>query len=442
MRSWDDSRTCRATVIRDILRGRLAADPDPHGLRLRAARISGRLDLENLATDVCLELTDCLLEEGILARDARLAFVGLTRCLIEHSADPPLDADRLTCSALTLGGARIIGHAPASAVRLADAHISGPVDCTGAGLSNDCGPALDAEGLQVDQAMVLRGLTATGSSNAGAVRLPRTRIGGNLDCAKAELRNDRGPALEADGLQVDQAVFLRGLTATGTGDLGAVRLPGARIRRQVECTKASLRNDSGPALYADGLQAEQAMFLRGLTATGAGNDGAVRLLGAHIGGNFECDGASLRNESGSALYADGLQVDQSIFVRSGFTATGSGDLGTARLVRVVIGGHLDCAGASLDNNSGPALYGNSLRVGRGLFLSGGFTATGAGDEAVVVLTGAQVGGTLVVRAVSSSGVNPLLVAEVEAAGAVEGFLRGAHGQAGGQDLVLVLAAAG
>jgi hypothetical protein len=29
-------------VIRDILRGRLAADPDPHGLRLRGVRITGR----------------------------------------------------------------------------------------------------------------------------------------------------------------------------------------------------------------------------------------------------------------------------------------------------------------------------------------------------------------------------------------------------------------
>ena len=86
MRSWGDSRTCRATVIRDILRGRLAADPDPHGLRLRGARISGRLDLENLTTDVNFELTDCLLEEGILARDARLASVGL---MAAGSSTPP-----------------------------------------------------------------------------------------------------------------------------------------------------------------------------------------------------------------------------------------------------------------------------------------------------------------------------------------------------------------
>jgi hypothetical protein len=56
------------------------ADPDPHGLRLRRARITGRLDLENLTTDVTLELADCLLEEGILARDARLVGLSLAGC--------------------------------------------------------------------------------------------------------------------------------------------------------------------------------------------------------------------------------------------------------------------------------------------------------------------------------------------------------------------------
>lgn len=47
MRSWDTSRTIRTQVIRDIIRGGLATNPDPHGLRLRGARISGRVDLEN-----------------------------------------------------------------------------------------------------------------------------------------------------------------------------------------------------------------------------------------------------------------------------------------------------------------------------------------------------------------------------------------------------------
>jgi hypothetical protein len=111
MQSWGESRTCRATVIRDILRGRFAADPDPHGLRLRGARITGRIDLEILTTEVNFELEDCLLEEGLFAQDAQLASLSLTRCQLEHPTEPPLDAARLTCGVLALEGARIIGHA-------------------------------------------------------------------------------------------------------------------------------------------------------------------------------------------------------------------------------------------------------------------------------------------------------------------------------------------
>ncbi|HYS42319.1 MAG TPA: hypothetical protein VEO01_42415 [Pseudonocardiaceae bacterium] len=57
MRSWDESRTIRAWVLLDIMRGRLAPDPDPHGLQQRGARIEGRLDLENITSAVALKLT-------------------------------------------------------------------------------------------------------------------------------------------------------------------------------------------------------------------------------------------------------------------------------------------------------------------------------------------------------------------------------------------------
>ena len=53
MRSWDGpERTIRAEIIRDIVLGRLAAEPDPRGLRLRGARIAGRIDLENITRDL------------------------------------------------------------------------------------------------------------------------------------------------------------------------------------------------------------------------------------------------------------------------------------------------------------------------------------------------------------------------------------------------------
>jgi hypothetical protein len=287
MRLWGESRTCSATVIRDILRGRLAADPDPHGLRLRGARIMGRLDLENLVTDVWLELADCLLEEGVAASDARLASVVLTGCQLEHPAEPPLDGARLTCSVLSLAGASVIGHAGYGAVYLGGAYIGGYLDCSGAELRNDSGPALYADGLQVGQSMFLTGgFTATGSGDLGAVRLHGAHIGGQLDCTGAELRNDSGPALLADGLQVGHGMFLRDeFTATGSGDLGAVRLARAHIGGQLDCTGAELRNDSGPALNAESLQVGQDIFLRGgFTATGGGDRAAVNLTATRIGG--------------------------------------------------------------------------------------------------------------------------------------------------------------
>ena len=259
MRSWSDSRTCRATVIREILRGRLAADPDPHGLRLRGARIAGRLDLEGLTTDVNLDLKDCYLEEGVLARNAHLTSVLLGGCQIEHPAEPPLDATRLNCSVLVLDGARVVGHAEDGAVSvlLSGAHIGGSLECDGAKLRNDSGPALYADRLQVDQSMFISyGFTATGSSSYGVVYLVGAHISGHLDCTGADLCNDSGPALAAYSLQVGQGMYLtREFTAVGGGEGAAVDLTDARVGGKFLFAPARLEHkvDSHGRLEVDGL---------------------------------------------------------------------------------------------------------------------------------------------------------------------------------------------
>jgi hypothetical protein len=226
MRSWGDDRTVSASVIRELVRGRLAVDADPHGLRLRGARIAGRLDLANIASELALELRDCFLPGGVSLRDAQLLSVAVTGCRIELAADSTesaVDATGLVARALSLNGSTVTAGTAAGAVRLLRARI-GTLDCAGARLANTVGPALDADGLQVDHSMFLcDGFAATSPSVRGTVRLLGAHIGGQLNCGGARLENTTGPALEADGSQVDRDVLLcDGFTALGGG--GAVLL--------------------------------------------------------------------------------------------------------------------------------------------------------------------------------------------------------------------------
>ena len=143
------------------------------------------------------------------------------------------------------------------------------------------------------------GFTATGHSQRGAVNLPGARIAGQLSCSGAELHNDSGAAFEADSLEVGEGVFMRGLTATGRSGRGAVNLRGARIGGQFSCDGAELRNDSGPALQADSLQVGESVFLRGgFIAAGGGDDAAIGLAGTRVNGAFEFDPAALEHAAG------------------------------------------------------------------------------------------------------------------------------------------------
>ena len=83
-----------------------------------------------------------------------------------------------------------------------------------------------------------------------------------------------------------------------------------------------------------------------------------------------------------------------MYLTGGFTATGSGEDGAVRLPNAHIGGNLDCTGARLGNDSGPALSADNLQVGQDMYLTGGFTATGGGADVAVDLTGTRVGGAL------------------------------------------------
>jgi hypothetical protein len=186
-----------------------------------------------------------------------------------------------------------------------------------------------------------------------------------------------------------------GFEATCSAESASVCLTGARIGGNLNCRRTILRNDSGPALYAPRLQVEQDVYLTdGFEATCSAESASVCLTGARIGGNLDCRGAILRNNSGPAFNADSARVELDVSLCDGFVATGTSKFGAVRLPSAYIGGQLNCARAVLRNDCGSALNVDSIQVKQHVFLSDGFEASGAGEKAVLVLEDVRIGGCL------------------------------------------------
>ena len=213
-------------------------------------------------------------------------------------------------------------------------------------------------GLTADGAVIKGGVFLRHDFSAqGAIRLLGAQIGGDLDCTGAKLEVEKGYALSADGAVIKGDVFL----GDGFSAQGAIRLLGAQIGGDLNCTGAKLEGKEGYALAADGAVIKGSMFL----SDGFSAQGEIRLLGAQIGGNLDCTGATLEVEKGYALSADGAVIKGSVFLRNGFSAQG-----TIRLPGAQIGGNLECTGAKLEGKEGDALSAEGMVVSGSFFFCG------------------------------------------------------------------------
>jgi hypothetical protein len=372
MKARGEERTVRATVLRQLLVGE-QWPVDAKGIRLRRARITGRLDLEAAKLRCSLSLDRCWLDpdEPVCLNYATALRVILTGCRLAG-----LDGEMLTAKELDLTSSTLEGP-----LRLLNADISGQLNCSGARLngSDDDGNALDADLLTAGGGVFLhKGFTAV-----GAVRLSGADITGNLECSGAHLlgRDRDHNALVADNMKVSGAVFLRRLVTTR----GAIRLYGANIAGQLSCSGAKLNgcDHDGYALFVSKMKVGANVNLDEGFATA----GAARMVGADITGQLECGGARLNgsNKDGDALWADGLKAAD-VFLHDGFAAAGA-----VRLYRADITGSLECSGARLLGCDGyrNALIADNMKVGGVLFLRGLVTTRGA-----VRLSGADITGDL------------------------------------------------
>jgi hypothetical protein len=232
--------------------------------------------------------------------------------------------------ALDLGGCQIDCN-----LSLVDARFEAPpvlVSATldGLNLNRSSLPGLVGDGLRVRGALLLRHVTAR-----GAVRLHGVKVDSDLDCSSAEFEADkdaegsRGFAFAADGLDVKGKVVLKDVTAQG-----AVRLVGVKLGGNLDCTRATFEGEKnaegirGCALSADLLETKGDVVLRQVTARGE-----VRLLGANLGGELDCAGATFGLEDGvpeglppRVLNVSGARIGGSLFLRNGARVTGTLDL--------------------------------------------------------------------------------------------------------------------
>ncbi|MBY6386617.1 hypothetical protein HG717_22225 [Rhodococcus erythropolis] len=325
---WGRKRRIPAAALRVVLTDRDLA-VDPHGLRIKGARITGPVDLENVQFNHPLHLTESHVEHDIDLTGSTLKELHLCG---SHVTSLALDGATMTGDLVAGNGFK------AGTVRAVGATILGQLNLSDATLDNS-----GRDALLLDLATIAGGLYTRGKFVAyGKVRAVGATIGGVLDLGGAVLTNPGDTALD-----LDLVTLSVGLYATdGCRVEGTVRAVGATIGKQLNFRGASITAPTGSALLLDGASIDGDLVANGgFTAIGE-----VRALGATIGGQLDLSGATLTNQDGTALTLDGATVTGELFASDGFAA-----IGEVRALGATIGGQLDLSGATLTNPDGTAL---------------------------------------------------------------------------------------
>lgn len=321
--AWSEERTIPAAAIRRVF---LLEDfrPDPRGLRVRGARIHGKLDLGSVTAPCHLSLRHCSLrtvdaiQSTLLSLDLRDSWI-----------------DRLS-----LDGAHVAGSVRLDRVRAAGEirgvclTVRGQLGLREAELNNPGGVALNLDGVEVGGGARLDRMSARGE-----VRAVGAHVVGQLSLDEAELANPAGSALALSRMQVEGSVFARGLVVDGE-----VRALAARISGQLSLRRAEIVNRGGSALVLDRTQVSGSAVFQG-----ASIGGRTSMRHMRVSSSLDLAGARLDNAGGDALAAERLQVDGG--------ASLSGVVGRGRLTAAgaLIAGRLALDGASLANDTGVAL---------------------------------------------------------------------------------------
>ncbi|WP_214323648.1 hypothetical protein [Nonomuraea sediminis] len=178
-------------------------------------------------------------------------------------------------------------------------------------------------------------------------------------CPQLSFKGSHLPGLSASNAQIDGHLRLEQCVFTGLVELRGTQLAGNLTLTDVRTSVPGL------AIDCDGLHAG-----RGISAIRLSTAGQVRLANVNARGTVIMDDACLADSGGRALTLDGLVADGSVFCRR-MTVSGMVSVRNARVV-----GSFSFTGTTIDHPGQMAFRGSRITAEGGLYLGGGFTATG------------------------------------------------------------------
>jgi hypothetical protein len=314
---WDQSRHVRAKILCELLRGAGDAGQGYPGMvRIKGARITGRIDLSDAELICPLILIECHIGDGIYMAMARTKSIQLNRCHIES-------------------------------VVFSGAKVDGQLILSGSYLTSINNVALLADGLAVSEDLICNGITASGE-----LRLPNAAISGRVSFTDSALHSETEYSLFAPALKVGQSMHCGGNFRTK----GSISLGYANIGTLLSFAGASLDGNGRESLNVTRIVISGDMSGTDLSAVGT-----VRLSAAAIDGWLTFDNAQLDGRGSDALSAAGIKVGGYTTFNRGFKATGNVDISHA-----TIGLALSLEDSYLDGVGGDCLTATSLVVTGGM----------------------------------------------------------------------------
>jgi hypothetical protein len=278
-----DEHIIRAEIIASLLMGahKPALGFQP-AIRLRGARIIGRLDLMGATLTCALVCEYCRFDDPIRFVEATTKTVRIV-----DSQIPGFNGARMRADGIVNFHHSVI----ATVLRLDGAKISGELCVDHATIGSSPGEVvLAAENLVVDGPANCRGVVTY-----GAVSLRGAQVSGTIDTIAAQITSVRRVALDANFATIGGR--FRGNQMVVEGE---TRLRHARIGGSLDLVGAQLRNPAGSALGCGGLTIEGGVWC----SNGFEADGELRFIGARLGGNLTLAGARLSKPGGVALNLD------------------------------------------------------------------------------------------------------------------------------------------